>query len=61
MGCEGVNWIQLILDAQNWDIPDSVMNNGVPNRKGISPSAEKPSTFQRKNLCHGVSYFESQE
>jgi hypothetical protein len=41
-------------------IPDSVMKNGVPNRKGISPPAEKPSTFQRKDFCHGVSDFESQ-
>jgi hypothetical protein len=39
-GCEGVNWIQLIPDAQKWDIPNSIMNNEVPNRQGISPPAE---------------------
>jgi hypothetical protein len=39
-GCKSINYIQLIPDAQNWDIPNSIMNNGVPNRQGISPPAD---------------------
>jgi hypothetical protein len=57
MGWEGVNWIHLAQDIdQWWVLLDTVMNLQLPYYAGNFLSSETTVSFSRKTRFHGISY-----
>jgi hypothetical protein len=58
IGWEGVDWIHLAEDRDQWQtVVNTVMNFQVPQKAGNFLTSRVTVSFSRRTLLHGISYF----
>jgi hypothetical protein len=55
--CEGVDWIYLAQDKDQWRaVMNTVMNRRVPLKTGMFSTRRAIISVSRRSVFHGVSY-----